>query len=118
MAEPTSAPYNPINGKELLDIILRRAHSQLSLHQDFSEAITYPAFSFILTVDLSVPHMEEHRISLAIGSQGALAENLKSIKHTIKAQGDPAPDQDRADANLHIPRPVMSSGGIVDLKTV
>lgn len=115
--EATSAPYNPINGKELLDIIMRRAFTQLSLHQDFSEAITYPAFSFTLNIDLSVPHLEEHKLSQVTGSAG-IVKDPKSLKHIINSTGASAPDQDRADANLHIPRPVMSSGGIVDHKTV
>jgi hypothetical protein len=117
MQEPTTSPYNPINGKELLDIILRRAHTQLSLHQDFSEAITYPAYSFTLVVDLSVPHLEEHKLSLASGSAGTV-KDPKGLKHIVNALSASAPDQDRADANLEIPRPVMSSGGIVDHKTV
>lgn len=115
-SDPTSSPYNPINGKELLKVIMSRAFDQLSLHQDFDEAITYPAYHFSLTIDLTVPHEDKHLISDTFGGVGIIGKADQKI-HKVSATGASAPDHDRVDAGLHLPRPTLTPGGIVDVPT-
>lgn len=116
---PTSSPYNALNGHELLNVIMQKVYHTLQHHQDFSEAITYPKYRYKVTVELTVPELnDELRASTIPGeSLDPITGRTVELSHTISQGGSPAPDQDRHDSGQPLPRPKMTSGGIVDIPT-
>lgn len=111
---PTVAPYNPLSGKETLDVIMRKVYQDLVQHQDFSDAITYPAFRYHVRIEVDVPDLLEPKIMESSGSEGTLLSKAKRLFHNVQSQASDAPDEDRAAAGLEMPRPTLTSGGIVD----
>lgn len=103
--------YNPYSGKEVLDILMKRIYNQLRDHQDFANHLSYTKF----TVDFTLALHTEALMPTTIKGKEAYELRPKDESFTVTITSEPAPDTMRQEAGLLIPKPTLTTGGMVDI---
>jgi len=106
----TSA-YNPYNGRECLDIIMKRIYQTLKDHQDFASHITYTKFEF----EFSLYFKSEAITPTTVKGKQSYELREAEKGFTVTGTSAPAPDDGRREAGLVVPAPVLTAGGMVDI---
>ena len=103
--------YNPYNGREALDIIMKRIYNQLSEDQQFGSHLALTKFSFDFTLVFQGEAIEPTII------KGKEQHELRPIdkSFTVTGTSAQAPDDGRREAGLVVPAPTLTSGGMVDI---
>lgn len=107
----TVGAYNPYNGREALDIIMKRIYNQLREDQQFGTHLALTHFSFNFALTFQGETMEPVVI------KGKSKQELRQVdkSFTVTSESAQAPDDGRREAGLAVPAPTLTSGGMVDL---
>jgi len=103
--------YNPYNGKEVLDILMKRIYSQLRDHQDFANHLSYSKFGIDFTLTLKAESLTPTTIK---GKQSCEPRPLEGT-YSVAVTSEPAPDTMRRAEGLLVPQPTLTTGGMVDI---
>lgn len=103
--------YNPYNGREALDIIMKKIYSQLREDQQFGSHMALTKFGFNFTLSFQGEAIEPTVI------KGKSVQELRAVDKdfTVVGTSAPAPDDGRREAGLVVPAPTMTSAGLVDI---
>ena len=103
--------YNPYNGREALDILMKRIYNQLREHQEFSSHLSLTKFEYDFTLSFRAESVEPTII------KGKERHELRPLDatFTVKGSSAPAPDDGRREADLVVPAPTLTAGGMVDI---
>lgn len=107
----SGAAYNPYSGKEVLDILMKRIYNQLRDHQDFANHLSYTKFN----IDFALTLHTEALVPTVIKGKEAYELRPKDESFTVAVTSEPAPDTMRQEAGLLIPKPTLTTGGMVDI---
>jgi hypothetical protein len=106
-----SGAYNPYNGREALDILMKRLYNQLRDHQEFGSHLAYTRFEYDFTLNFKAESLEPTII------KGKERHGVRPVdaSFTIKGTSAQAPDDGRREAGLVVPAPTLTAGGMVDI---
>jgi hypothetical protein len=110
-AHISTGAYNPYNGKEVLDILMKRIYAQLRDHQDFANHLTYEKWDIDFTLTLKTLALTPNVVK---GKQVYEARPAEST-FTVSVTSEPTPDTMRRDNGLTVPQPTLTQGGMVDI---
>jgi len=113
-----AAPYNAYNGKEVLDYIMRKLYDELAAYDDFRTHMAYYHFNYDLQLEIKAfPRDNPITAQIKGASAGVPKPGQQPKTVVVKSKGlksPMAPDQAREEVGLEIPKPTMTSGGMVD----
>jgi hypothetical protein len=109
-------PFNLYNGSELLKIMLSQMYDEWKQHRIFGEHITYERAEFEVVLKVKSYARDVRQVE-AKGKMETRYSDAKEETHVVmvKSGTNPATDQGRREAGLPVPKPQMTSGGIVDV---
>lgn len=107
-----SGTYNPYNGREALDLIMKRIYNELKDHQDFANHLAYTRFTYSFELKFQPEAIE----STVIKGRSQEGPKLRAEStHEVKGSSPGAPDDGRREAGLFVPTTTLTSGGLVDI---
>jgi hypothetical protein len=103
--------YNPYNGKEKLDILMKRIYAQLRDDQSFAQHLTSTKFEIEFTLVLR----EEALVPTVIKGKQLYELRPQESTFNLTVTSEPAPDTMRRAEGLLVPQPTLTTGGMVDI---
>lgn len=112
--------FNALNGAEALEVVLAKIRKSLESTGEFRQNIAFPMMRFDYDVKFWVYPKQPLTGTPSINAQGGEGELPKEgAPSTIQVTDTnlvDTPDKARLEANLDIPKPTITPGGIVDIR--